>query len=73
MNQNDRVDFVHSPANLFGAQHGFVPCPLAILSGMTQEQLQQQQEIYQRAYAEAWASVGVQVLKLPVFGREWRN
>ena len=74
MNQSDRVDFLNSNSSVHqvGEQHGFVPCPIAILCGMTAEQMLWQQQIYQRAYAEAWAAVGVRVLK-PVFGREWRN
>jgi len=73
VNQKNGVDFVNSPVNQVGFGRGFVPCPMAIIGSVTPEQILWQQQIYQRAYAEALAAIGVQTLKLPIFGPEARN
>jgi hypothetical protein len=51
---------------------GFTAYPVALMAGLTPEQVAWQQALYQRAYAEARAAAGFRVLR-PTFGRVARN
>ena len=73
MYQSGGVDLINGSVKSGGFWQGFVPCPMALFCGMTLEQILWQQQIYQCAYADALAAIGVQPLKVPVFGPEVRN
>ena len=40
-----------------GFVRGFMPCPIRLVDGFTEEQIQWQQQIYQRAYMAALESL----------------
>lgn len=55
-----------------GVWSGFVPYPPILMDGLTVEQRDWQQNLYRRAYAQAYAACGYRKLA-PSFGREARN
>jgi hypothetical protein len=73
MYQSSGVGLINGSVKAGGFWQGFVPCPMALFCGMTPEQVLWQQQIYQRAYSDALAAIGVQPLKVPAFGPDARN
>jgi hypothetical protein len=71
----ERNDIAHYASRTITSEpigRGFVAYPPALLGGLSPEHIAWQQQIYQRAYAEARAAVGYRKF-IPVVGREARN
>lgn len=56
-----------------GLPKGFVAYPTALLQELTPEQISWQQQIFQKAYAEAQAALGFQKLVIGTLPHEARN